>query len=598
MFEQNQWRLSPQPVAPARKPQIEPGKYDLYPGFPLGQGQIQAGYASLARSLADYSTAVLDGFGGVFWDQVRRSLETEFAKIGLRTAWISVNEALRPEAEIDSLLRPAVGQDDPVFGTRFQGSLADFFDPRKLQQLSLNQEADLTILYGTGSALARWAGALVYFELPKNEIQYRSRAGAICNLGRQEPAPAEEMYKRFYFVDWVVLNAHKQQLLPRIDFLVDEQRPQEITWMRGQDLRQALERMSRSGFRVRAWFEPGVWGGHWSEQHIPQLSPDAPNYAWSFEFISPENGIVFESGGYLLEASFDLLMFQEHRAVLGECAERFGYEFPLRFNFLDTVQGGELAIQCHPRLDYIRRHFGERFTQDESYYILDCRPGSRVWLGFQEGVDPQDFRQALEDSLHQQKPVEIEQYVQLLPTHRHDYFLIPAATVHAAGVNNLVLEISATPYIFTFKLYDWLVKDLNGELRPLHLEHGFNNLDFHRRGSRVQQELISRPEELELGPGWKVERLPTHPEHFYAVFRFEFSRSIEWETGGSFNVLNLVEGESIRLEIEAEHSQRYNWAETFIIPAAVRRYKLINEGRGPVKVVMACMKEEALENHA
>ena len=92
------------------------------------------------------------------------------------------------------------------------------------------------------------------------------------------------------------------------------------------------------------------------------------------------------AGGLLLEVSFDLLMFQENQAVLGECAPNFGAEFPIRYDFLDTVSGGNLSVQCHPRPDFIRRNFGETFTQDECYYILDCSPGARVYLGFQANV--------------------------------------------------------------------------------------------------------------------------------------------------------------------------------------------------------------------
>jgi mannose-6-phosphate isomerase class I len=591
MPDRHPWRNSLQPPAPARRNGFRPGQYDIYPAFPLDNGQIQAGYHGLALQLAARDTAILDGFGGVLWRQVRLRLGQALSALGITAHWQAVDEALLSEEQINDLVQPAIGNDDPVFGTRFSGELPDFFDPEKLRSFETVPGVDLNILYGTGASLAGWQGCLVFFDLPKNEVQYRSRAGAICNLGARSPAPPAEMYKRLYFVDWVVLNDHKQRLLPRIDIFVDEQRPDEITWMQAGVLRAGLQAMSRSYFRPRPWFEPGVWGGHWCLDNIPQLSKEVPNYAWSFEFISPENGLVFESDGWLLEASFDLLMYQAHQEVLGECASQFGYQFPLRLNFLDTVRGGELAIQCHPRLDYIREHFGESFTQNESYYVLDCEPGSRVYLGFQEGVDPREFRQALEQSMRSLEPLEIERFIQVRSTRRHDYYLLPSATVHAAGRNNLVLEISATPYIFTFKLYDWLAKDLNGELRPLHLEHGFSNLDFHRQGAQVEVELVSNPEVIQQGHDWQLIHLPTHPGHFFDVFRFDFQDSFEWETGGSFNVLNLVEGGPVVLETQAGDHPRFNWAETFVIPAASGRYRLVNGGSGAAKVVMACMKK-------
>src|SRR5262249_50665952 len=155
----------------------------------------------------------------------------------------------------------------------------------------------------------------------------------------------------------------------------------------------------------------------------PELVQEVPNYAWSFELISPENGIMLSDGRYLLEVSFDFLMFYDHHAILGENADQFGYEFPIRFDFLDTLDGGNLSVQCHPRLEYVRRNFGERMTQDETYYILDCTADARVYLGFKQDILPADFRTAVEASRQQGIPLDVDRFVSSEPAHRHDLFL-------------------------------------------------------------------------------------------------------------------------------------------------------------------------------
>ncbi len=186
--------------------------------------------------------------------------------------------------------------------------------------------------------------------------------------------------------------------------------------------------------------------------------------------------------------------------------------------------------------------------------------------------------------------MDIERFVVALPTHKHDLLLIPNGTIHGSGAGNLVLEISATPYIFTFKMYDWLRLDLEGKPRTLNIARAFDNLDFERQGQRVLDELVSHPRTLAEGPGWRVVHCPTHREHFYDVHRLEFNDRLEVATDGACHVLSLVEGEQVLLETQGGLRQRFNYAETFVVPAAAGRYQLVSESGTPVKVVKAFVK--------
>lgn len=591
-WRNSRFRKSTQAIMPFRatdKSNAVEG-YDIYPYHSLGQDKIFNGYDSLVKWMADFKCVIIDGFSGVLWNDVQSNLAASFSREGLRARFIPTAQFCKPAHQIETMVAPFLGDRDSVWGTKATIRIEDFFQLDKMAAITEEDGYDCNVIIGHGAALSDWDAPIIYLDVPKNEIQYRMRAGTVTNLGMGEPDEPAHMYKHCYFIDWVVFNEYRERIDARINVHGDVQWESNINWLFTRDLNKALNELTTTVIRVRPWFEPGAWGGHWMQERIDGLNKDEINYAWSFELIVPENGLVFESDGWLLEVPFDRLMSIASKKVLGKHADFFGSEFPIRFDFLDTWEGGNLSIQCHPSLQYIREHFGERITQDETYYILDCKPGAKVYLGLQQDIEPAEFRQALENSKSNGEEIEVEKYVQAHDAQKHELFLIPNGTVHSAGADNLVLEISSTPYIFTFKMYDWLRLDLNGEPRAINIEHAYNNIRFDRKGEQVKKELISSPTLIEQHPGVEIWHLPTHAEHFYDVQRVEFDDEVVQHTNDSCNVLMLVEGSSLALKI-GEITHAFAYAETFVIPANVTSYSLINRGAGRAKVIKAFIKD-------
>jgi mannose-6-phosphate isomerase class I len=98
---------------------------------------------------------------------------------------------------------------------------------------------------------------------------------------------------------------------------------------------------------------------------------------------------------------------------------------------------------------------------------------------------------------------------------------------------------------------------------------------------------------IAAGSDWQVVHVPTHANHFYDVHRFEFSGTVEAETGDSCHVMSLVEGQRVLLETSAGERASFNYAETFVIPAAAGSYRLISPDGEALKVVKTFVKPRA-----
>ncbi len=554
--------------------------YDKYPYISVSNDEsvCNVGWHEIGATLREHlsarnATICVECYPGTILVPIIQALSAQLSPDHVLVA----ETCYLPAAHIQSKFASHL-TDDPVFGRMNSVTLDEFFDPAKAEQARCSlASGGLHLVIGTGaSRLAVCPDLLIYADLARWEIQQRYRRNQIPNLGldnRNEKASLQ--YKRGYFLDWRVADRVKADLLPAIDFLLDCNQPDTPKMIPGSDLHAALSAAAHQPFRVVPFFDPGPWGGHWMEQ-VCDLPRDKPNHAWCFDCVPEENSLLLGFGSRRIEIpALDLVLMQP-RDLLGEFIERtFGAEFPIRFDLLDTMGGGNLSLQVHPLSAYIREHFGMAYTQDESYYLLDAASDACVYLGLRETVEPDALMRELRvasTSTHQD--FEAEKHVNRFPARKHDHFLIPAGTVHCSGRNSMVLEISATPYIFTFKLWDWARMDLDGHPRQLHLDHGFANVRWDRRTRWVEDNLINRNEPVSSGPGWREERTGLHPLQFIETRRHWFTSPVAHDTLGTVNVLNLVEGKAAIVEspLCAFKPFEVHYAETFIVPAAVGPY--------------------------
>jgi mannose-6-phosphate isomerase class I len=525
---------------------------------------------------------VVECYPGVHEGELLRELARRLQPaLALRAA-----DAMLPPARVDALAAPFLGGDDPVFGFLSGLTLPQFFAPEKSQELRQTIEAvreGLVLLVGCGARVIASGDILVYADLARWEAQNRFRRNEADNLGVENRArSAAEQYKRAFFVDWRVADRWKRPLIAEWDFVLDTNQPGEPKLADGDAVRRGLRHAVTRPFRVVPFFDPAPWGGQWMKEHC-DLDRAAPNYGWCFDCVPEENSLLLDFGHARLELPALDLVFDQPRALLGDAVQaRFGDEFPIRFDFLDTMGGGNLSFQVHPLTAYIQRHFGMRYTQDESYYLLDAAPGASVVLGLREGVDRSAMARDLAAAQAGGAPFAAERYANLWPAKKHDHFLIPAGTVHCSGANAMVLEISATPYIFTFKLWDWGRLGLDGKPRPIHLEHGLANIQWDRTTEWTRRELINCVEPRARGDGWREERTGLHETEFIETRRHWFTKTVPHDTRGGVHVLNLVEGEEAVVESPAGAFAPFvvHYAETFIVPAAVGAYTIRPHGAG------------------
>ncbi len=565
---------------------MKKSNYDKYPHIEISanNNEVCEGWIAInekinqtiKQSVKGKSIIVIECYQGIDRDELKSSLQN-----GLQHAkWVDVESAWKAEKEIIDMVYPFV-TDDAIFGYMTSLTMSDYFDSEKLSTLrsEVDQvEQGVIVLFGHGASLvSKQIDLLVYADMARWEIQLRMRKNQVTNLGIQNSkASFSEQYKRGYFVDWRVCDLLKRELMNRWDFVLDTNKKGSPKMIEGKLLLSALTAAANRPFRVVPFFDPGPWGGQWLKKNF-ELDPSAVNYAWGFDCVPEENSLLIKCNDIVIEVPSINVVFHEPTSLLGEKVfNQFGAEFPIRFDFLDTIEGGNLSLQVHPLTSYIKEKFGMDYTQDESYYMLDALPGAFVYLGLRDDVNPENMVAELNEAQKLGGRFDAEKHVAKWPLKKHDHFSIPAGTVHCSGANALVLEISATPYIFTFKLWDWDRLGLDGKPRPINIAHGEKNIRWERNATWVEKNRLNLLDVLQEEEGIREERTGLHESEFIETRRHWFTKTVSHHTKGGVNVLNLVSGDEAIVESPTAAFKPFvvHYAETFIIPAAVGEYTI------------------------
>lgn len=571
--------------------------YEKYPSVTVtGKTNVAQGWDAIVHQLAQAlpddprRVVVIDCYPGVDKALLRQALcrDENFNEAD----WIDADEYYQSGSLLEKRLADTLTE-DRVFGVMSCANLSDYLLKDRVAELHqrLRYVRNTLVIIGTGATLLAKGDVVIYADYPRWQRQLDWRAGGSNWLAENPEEDILKKYKRGFFWEWRIADRHKRNLFDRLDFFLDSLSSPAVMIDR-QAFHDGIDACLKTPFRLNPFFDPGVWGGKWMEE-VCDLPPAKKNYAWCFDGVPEENSLTLNYNGVRLAMPAINLVLARPAALLGEKNyARFGAEFPIRFDFLDTMGGGNLSLQVHPSTDYIQQHFGMHYTQDESYYILDAGESASVYLGLKSGVKKQTLLDAIELA-QQTGTLDAESLVNRFPVKKHDHVLIPAGTVHCSGKDAMILEISATPYIFTFKLWDWGRLGLDNKPRPVHLDHGSQVIRPERDTEWCREQLLNTVQVQEQTETCVRERTGLHELEFIDTHRYWINGSVAVSTEGEFQMLNLVEGEEAVIESPEGLFAPYivHYAETVIIPASLAHYRILSPEGRKIAVIVANVRQ-------
>lgn len=562
--------------------------------------------AALAKLIQKGGIIALDGY-------TTAPFEAVLSLCGNAKA-VPVASIYKSPAELRELFRDNLPEDrkkDPVllYGKLFKEGYAGIFDPEKLTSLKLSlektkKEGGTLILWGYGALsdeLAGYADVRIFCDVTPKRAVLNIKRGGFYNLGSDELLPFKVTMRRCYYVDFELAFSLRSKLLAAhgVDFYICGDNAEKLTLLPAGLLFALIDRTLEYPFRQRPVYLEGVWGGYYTMQ-VRGLPQTMKNCAWVFDMIPMEVSTVIEADDLTVELPFYTVVSSFGEKLMGKsCLDEFHGFFPIRFNYDDTFHAaGNMSVQLHPGADFVTKENGELGRQDESYYIFVTGQGARTYLGFRNGVNVDEFVDEVRKSEQEHTEIDYKKYIYGVHSEPGVQVMIPAGTIHASGQNQVILEIgSLTVGSYTYKMYDYLRRDLDGNPRPIHSYYGAKNLNHAMTEDYVKANLVNgRKRVLREDENGKEIVVGECDQLYFSLRNLVFGDYFTDDTkryseSGDFCVYALLDGEDVTVRSKAhpERQFRMHYMDMVVIPASMGEVELINNKPGTWTVIHKTM---------
>ena len=535
----------------------------------------------------------IDGDYSTNWDIYIQNLNLIFKDKKIKI--LNFNKCILSFKKINNYFLNHLSDKDKLFGKITNKDLNSLINKKILKQYKRNffkilhsNKLSYIICIGTGIGnlnINKYFDLLFYSNLTRHEsINSNNWSKKIGKTQTISP-------NTFYYHIFPIMEKYQNQLIKKIDYYINFSKNNFPVIISNDNLKKIINASTQIPIKFNPLYEPGVWGGQWL---CKKRKLKLPNCSIGLELIAQEQSLIFKFKNKKLEIPFSLIMSLKSKNILGvKFSKKYKNYFPVRIAYDDTYKnkGDNLSIQVHPDKTYIKKNFNEPIGQSEIYYITDSYKKSGVFLGFNKKISKKEFIKDVINSSKKNVKIDYEKYINFEKAKKGNLYLIPPGTVHASGKNNFVLEISNTPYRYTFKIYDYCRKNLDGKKRSLSIDHALKVLKFNRNENWIKQNLIPKPQFIRNINQGKEYLLSNNKNFTFNIYRIHFKKYYFDKTQNSLHIINLVEGFKIRIiakknnhEVVIKHSQ------TLLLPQSLNEYKILNMGKGECKIIKIILK--------